>query len=222
MHSAGETGRERERAVAEMSILDWLRRRDGGGDVDAGGSVATVDGHSEPTPATEDPATALVPQGREVEPDLSADEFAEYRKVAAAIGLEDTGTMFDERMKHCLAANGLSTYEPGDVWRFLNRKLGKGKWQWMVLRQVDVAHLGGWEWEVGGNGVVPFGYEQYGGKVPLPVLLTVQHILADVPDAHFYVSGVPGVDDDPFLLVTNRIGGDFIVERWDEPDFREK
>ena len=162
-----------------------------------------------------------IPNAYEVKPDLNVDEFAEYRKVASAIGLTQSESIFNESMRQCMATNGLRQFNTNQVARFLNQKLGKWKWNWMGLRKSDVDHLKGWYQEADGS-KVEFGDQQYGRDVPLPVLLTVQRILEEVPDAHFYISGIPGVDDDPFLLVTKQRGSSFIVERWDEPDFRER
>jgi hypothetical protein len=161
-----------------------------------------------------------IPSSHEVKPDLSAEEFTEYQRVASAIGLDTQEAIFNERMQHCCAINGFRRYDGVQVENFLHSKLGKGKWEWMGLRICDVEHLGGW---VSTTTVphVPFSRKQYGRKVPLPVLLTVQRVLEEVPDAHFYISGIPGVDDDPFLKVTRQNGNSFIIERWDEPDFRE-
>jgi hypothetical protein len=66
----------------------------------------------------------------------------------------------------------------------------------------------------------------YDKPLPLPVLLTVKEVSAEFPTARFYVSDeVHSYEHrdpvlDPFLLVvveTER----FIIERWDEPGYRE-
>jgi hypothetical protein len=161
-----------------------------------------------------------VPSSYEAKPDLGAEEFAEYQRVAKAIGLDTQEALFNERMRHCCAVNGFRIYTASQVDKFLNRKLGVGKWEWMGLRLVDVEHLGGWH-TTSSEPHIKFSKKQYGRKIPLPVLLTVQRVLEEVPGAHFYISGIPDVDDDPFLSITCRTGDQFIIERWDEPDFRD-
>src|SRR5208337_3327674 len=161
-----------------------------------------------------------IPKSYEAKLELDGDEFAEYCKAAEAVGLQHSEALFNERIRHCCTANGFRIFNYEQVVEFLDRKLGAA-WEWMGLRDTDVEHLGGWV-TAGKPHQVPFSKKQYGRKIPLPVLLTVQRVLEDVPDAHFYVSGIPNVDDDPFLLVTARQSSSFVIERWDEPDFRER
>jgi hypothetical protein len=84
---------------------------------------------------------------------------------------------------------------------------------------VDKEHLAGWYSEVD-NYKVYFLKEQYRRPIPLPVLLTIEKILTEVPDAHFYISQSADENADPFLNVTGRNCCHFIVERWNEPNYQ--
>ena len=90
------------------------------------------------------------------------------------------------------------------------------------MRKADVDELSGWIMH--GTRDVKFSDQPYRAAVPLPVLLTVEKIQKAVPEVFFYVSApkVMAGDPDPFLMVTGRGVGVCVVERWDEPGFREK
>jgi hypothetical protein len=150
---------------------------------------------------------------------LSKEEATEYESVANTLGILANTALVKERLARCLRDNNLECYADYQVVRFLNAKLGKGKWCWAGLRQCDVDHLRGWST---GESKIPFADKQYGRAVPLPALLTVKAITEAMPEVYFYVSESKAENEDPFLLVTNRDLGQYIVERWDEPDFRER
>lgn len=88
--------------------------------------------------------------------------------------------------------------------------------------------FGGWVGRVGHakNGDVASELRAYDKPVPMPVLLTVKAIRTKHPDARFYVSDELHEQEaapirDPFLMVV--LGGvHMIVERWDEPNYRER
>lgn len=161
-----------------------------------------------------------VPVATAEEPELAADELAEYHRVALTIGFEGNGALFDQRLERFLLENNIHTYHSRDVVPYLDKQLGND-WVWAGLRPTDTEHLTGWSSEMGGRRV-SFGRRTYRGAVPLPVLLTVQTIQQAFPEAHFYVSETAKVNGDPFLMVASRDGGCYIVERWDEPGFRER
>jgi hypothetical protein len=151
-----------------------------------------------------------------VKPELDGETRDEYLRVAAAIGLTESPAVQAERMRVVLQSENIRCYDDAQVHRFLDHKLGKGKWVWSPLRASDLEHRRGWQDGAG----VRFGSSIYSDKVPLPVLLTIEKIHASCPDAHFYVSSNQ-TDEDPFLYVTAGVRG-YIVERWDEPNFRER
>ena len=57
-------------------------------------------------------------------------------------------------------------------------------------------------------------------RIPIPVMLTIDRIESLYPSARFYISDIRDVKD-PFLAVTVD-GADtlFVIERWDDPNFR--
>lgn len=174
-----------------------------------------------PVAVVEPPKVAVPPNIWKPKPELSLDEVSEYAKVASAIGLV-TGPILEERLEHCLQVNSIDCYSSRGVWDFLDIKLGEGKWVWAGLRQKDCDELpSSWHTSVHRR-KVSFSDTPYNRIIPLPVLLTVQKIATEVPEVNFYVSQSADENADPFLLVTTRTIGLFIVERWDEPDFRER
>ena len=149
-----------------------------------------------------------------VEPELDSDTREEYLRVATAIGLADTPSLQYERLQGVLKEENIAYFDGKHVRKFLDHKLGKGNWVWAPLRQCDLEARKGWS---DGSGIA-FGSSIYSDRLPLPVLLTIQKIQAGCPDANFYVSS-DQTDDDPFLYVCAGPRG-YVVERWDEPDFR--
>jgi hypothetical protein len=165
-------------------------------------------------------AVAEPPKPELLETELNFDEFSEYEKVATELGISNHGATLAERLRQFFKTEGICVYKNREVVQFLNKKLGK--WQWAGLRESDVEHLKGWHSKVGDTRI-DFSWKQYTAAVPLPVLYTVKKIAAAFPDVHFYVSEKIGDDlDDPFLAATTRSMRLFIVERWDEPDYRER
>jgi hypothetical protein len=183
----------------------WFRKKE-----DSGSSVAVADAVpsrlSPPTPTT-------------VAPEMDAEMREEYLKTAEALGISDSPAILSERIRIALQEENITTYKGKDVAEYLNQELGRGQWEWAGVRPCDVDHLVGWVAHHGPHDV-DFSRSRYAGEIPLPVLLTMQKILAKVPEAHFYISEKEKSKDDPFLLVTGRHIDNFIVERWDEPKFR--
>ena len=141
----------------------------------------------------------------------------EYLRVASAVGLAESPALRFECLRQFIQSENIRCFNSDQVHTFLDKKMGKGKWEWAPLRQSDLEHRKGWR----DGDEVPFGTKIYTEAVPLPVLLTMEKIQAALPDAHFYVSHNSDPNEDPFLYVTVGVNG-YIVERWDEPDFRER
>jgi hypothetical protein len=175
--------------------------------------------------AAEEPEEPLVPVATPArQPRLGAEELAEYQRVSEEVGVACNNDLTRERLLHCLRDENIHVYNGDEVIAYLDAKLGP-TWEWRGLRQVDVDQLKGWSIDkTDAHRKVCFSDEPYRAAVPLPVLLTVQKILAAAPDVHFYVSApkVMAGDPDPFLYVTTRHFGGYVVERWDEPGFRER
>lgn len=183
--------------------------------------VAVEERLVESAPTVEpEPLIAIEPNRWKAKPEMG-EESDEYMKVAASIGLV-SGPVVTDRLLRCLRDNNIDGYSRQGVADFLDIKLGEGKWVWAGLRPEDCEHLpGSWYCTIGRKNI-NFTDKPYSRKIPLPVLLTVQTILKEVPNVYFYVSQSADENADPFLLVTSREIGLYIVERWDEPDFRDR
>jgi hypothetical protein len=185
-------------------------------------NVAVAESAVEETVAQ--PAPAPFPSsGPAREPRLDAEEMAEYIRVSAEVGIDCCTDLTREKLLACLREENVHIFDNAQVIAYLDEKLGND-WEWRGLRTVDVEHLGttgAWH-TTGKPREVYFARQPYRGAVPLPVLLTVQKIQRAVPEVYFYVSAPKGNDGDPFLCVTNRWLGSYIIERWDEPNFRER
>lgn len=154
--------------------------------------------------------------------DLSETEREEYGRVCAEVGFE-CGDLIRERLKAFLHDENIHVYDNKQVVEYLDQELGSD-WEWRGLRQADVNELGATgKWHTtGGPREVMFANRPYRGAIPLPVLLTIQKVQKAVPEVCFYISSPKGNDGDPFLMLTTRYMGPYVIERWDEPSFRER
>lgn len=182
------------------------------------------------TAVLEAPAPVVAPVRVSVEPRMSNDIRQEYIKKAKILGVFN-GALKEEMLLAFLKENGISIYPYSKVEEYLDKMFGHPckcppgsnhyfeccTWGWHPLREVDDGKLT--STRTVANGRIERGtYQQ---AVPLPVLLTVEKIVAAVPDIHFYVSGrVVPRSEDPFLAVTAVGMNMLIIERWDEPSFR--
>ena len=177
------------------------------------------------SPAQEVPLTP--PVGQQVEKsDFAGVELKKYVTVAEKIGFVN-GALLSAQLRDFFAEEGISLYDYNKVSSFLaeKTKIERTKtnkrylvWCWKPLRMSDLNQLtNNVPW--GENGGISS--ELYHGAVPYPVLLTMEKIAQRFGDqVRFYVSDYASVNPDPFLAVSG-IGIDFfIVERWDEPNFR--
>jgi hypothetical protein len=173
-----------------------------------------------PEPVLEE--VASVPRQRNAHRALDIGSAAEYLQTAKAVGLDDDlGYILELKLSAVLVDENIRVYDYGKVCRFLDRKLGK-EWKWLPLREIDRQEFPGGTWSHEVEGAKRyFGETRYNRPVPLPVLLTVQKIVEKVPEARFFVSGIER-DADPFLCVTTKLLHVTVIERWDEPDYRER
>jgi len=153
---------------------------------------------------------------------LSEEERTEYARVCAEIGYT-CGDLIREKLKAFLHDEGIHIYNHKQVVAYLDEQLGND-WEWRGLRQADVDELGAsGNWHTTGEPRhVNFAVRPYRGAIPLPVLLTIQKIQKAVPEVFFYISSPKNNDGAPFLMVTTRSMGQYVIERWDEPSFRER
>jgi hypothetical protein len=102
----------------------------------------------------------------------------------------------------------------------LNQEFGENGWDWRGVRPSDTEYLKGW-WFHHEAQRIPFAARDYSLAIPLPVLLTMKKVADAFPAVHFYISNPRTPSGDPFLLATTRDTAGFIIERWDEPRFRQ-
>ena len=162
------------------------------------------------------------PVGQRVEKsDFAGVELKEYAAIAEKIGFTN-GALLEAQLRDFFAEEGICLYDYSKVSLFLAEKAKhEGPaliWCWKPLRKGDCGELASnVTWET--NGYIS--KSQYHGAVPYPVLLTVEKIAQRFGEqVHFFVSDYKAKDPDPFLAVTG-VGIEwFVVERWDEPNFR--
>ena len=174
----------------------------------------------------------------------------EYRKLTVKLGVTAVLQSTDKVMKQqkfmsFLASMGLRRYDIVAVGAYLDDQYKSTPWGWRALRRQGspistdgrrmyeghyVAADGTYDntitrWGKKHNGCRIGGYDTalYSKPVPYPVLLTVDRISTEFPDAGFWVSDeaivLKDVVKDPFLLV-DYAGENFIIEKWDEPTFK--
>lgn len=127
-----------------------------------------------------------------------------------------------------LAENSIPVYSQEAVERYMDKK---GYWAWFPLRKADMPPTAGNIWVL--KRKTPTNYAslygaskatQYQEAVPYPVLLTVESIVEKFgKDALFLIAALDE-HPDPFLacMLHSEFGRMFIIERWDEPGFRDK
>lgn len=174
-------------------------------------------------------------------PDLPHDD---YRAVAGRIGFAVPMPKIDRSIEfeNTLSEMGLRRYPEKQVHAYLNKQYGRVRWGWRSLRRKDYDRfamnngvfmandkslndsLTSWGRRHNGQIIGRRDANTYEKPVPYPVLLTVERIAAEFPEACFFVNDEarPIASEkhlDPFLMVV--IGKNrYIIERWDEPKFR--
>lgn len=137
-----------------------------------------------------------------------------------------------------LKEEGIRVYDTRSVEAYLDRKAhGRGPtlrlktWNWFPLRPRDREALTArdnrrrekrsrFQWT---ESMGTFAPDIYWEILPLPVLMTVDRIVERLGDeVSFYVAAIVDVPD-PFLAVRMKADPDtlLVIERWDEPGFRE-
>jgi hypothetical protein len=99
-------------------------------------------------------------------------------------------------------------------------------WGWRPARSKDVSRGDGlWLGAINGrNGGIQNYTHQYGKPIPIPVLITMERVAEKFPDAQMFVSDEIDAREfvkDPFLMVVY-LGKHYIIERWDEPNYKER
>ena len=127
------------------------------------------------------------------------------------------------RFEAYLRDAGLRVYDADQVRVFLTSQYGRKPWAFRPLREADRPNVARWWDDSKPNGSIQAGLHCYEKAIPYPVLLTVERIVAKFTAAKFYVSDERRKSDvsDPFLLVLID-AREYIIERWDEPNYRER
>lgn len=168
----------------------------------------------------------------------------EYKQLAAKLGI-GVATRPTSTLEDILREEMIQVYPMKAVHRYMDRITPIGKiWAWKACRNLDAARCRGHLTIHNHNNNGSFREGLYDKPIPFPALLTMDRIeeaakIAGIAPAFFvsdYVARVP----DPFLMVTIPAAGGsqvtethgrlwvanpepacFVVERWDEPSFRE-
>lgn len=176
------------------------------------------------TPDEEEPIPEAVkpPKPAPAELRIDGEERNQYLELAKSLGLMETAPILSEAILGVLVEENIHIYDNVQVAEFLNTQLGFEEWEWRGVRPKDVEHLKGWFSHLG-KYRVPYSSRVNSQPIPLPVLMTMQKVLDKLPDVHFYVScKKEPSNDDPFLCISGKNLGVFIIERWDEPSYRER
>ena len=164
--------------------------------------------------------------------ETNEDFSKDYIKVASKLGVTVQYPSSQTPFKAWLSTEGIPCYNEDAVKKYLNKTLGKNddeythvnqNWLWRSARLGDPVKT---KYISANVGPVAPQIKVYSKPIPYPVLLTMERIQSTFPNAYFYISDMYTSDEkaamrDPFLLV---IVGDerYIVERWDEPNFRDR
>jgi len=160
----------------------------------------------------------------------STTELTEYETICQSIGIQSPASVIG-RMLACLHDEKIPIYDLDEVRSFLNKKFGKHRWAWQGLRKIDVEHYTRWsDWHrqyqtetLAFPGTAWHNSNRvYPDAVPLPVLLTIQKVAKVAPEVLWYVSAPQVRGDDPFLMAFVPGCTPYIIERWDEPNFRRR
>lgn len=159
--------------------------------------------------------------------DLNVQEYDEYIALASRIGMSDHPCLVEAELRKVLHDEHIRVYDTQQVEKYLDRVFPGIAWKWVPLRVKD--QFPGWveseRAKTNRREAGSFSLGLYAKPVPLPVLVTIDKILTKVPQVTFYVSDEsPQSFGDPFLLcrVPGIVERFYVIEKWDEPSYREK
>lgn len=184
-------------------------------------------------------ATLAPPAKEEVQTE-DPEFLAEYKALVAELGVNDSAVRNAE-FRQFLSDECISVYDYGRVSEFLDKKLKAERkasdeetlqWVWKPIikprrpTEDEAERLLSASWfsrifVAGsmGDGLSSLIYER---PIPHAVLLTVKKIRDKFGDkVQFYASDYELPRPDPFLMVTGPGLDRYVIERWDEPTFRE-
>jgi hypothetical protein len=147
----------------------------------------------------------------------------EYIRIAEKVGVRLKPATKDTLLAGILNELMIGAIDRSAVERYMDAK--KGYWKWFPLRADDQSRHPIVRLTTVNHptlyGALSDGV--YTDPIPLPVMITIERIVDRCGvDAQFYIGAVD-TDPDPFLYVRLRSDPDvgFVIERWDEPGFRD-
>lgn len=149
----------------------------------------------------------------------------DYVALAKELGIT-SAQVAEMELRLWLRAEAIHVYDMESVKLYMDEKVRKEKpghnWAWRGLREADHHRQIARANPAQNRSSIPWP-SPYPHAVPMPVLLTVKRILERFKDAvSFYVTDYQVQKPDPFLAVQLHDSPLFVVERWDEPSFRER
>lgn len=166
-----------------------------------------------------------VPTAVVVEDDPMPDGYLERATRLGLEGITESINVENERRKfrRFLSENGVCTYDRDAVHKYLKSICPKGHdIMWRSLTSDAKMLDDDMRFRNLYNSLSFVAYRPgvYKSIIPEPVLMTIEKIKSAFPDAEFYVSTFDMPKEDPFLAVLYANHG-WIIERWDEPGFRQ-
>lgn len=177
---------------------------------------------------------------------IERDVLTQHAALAAKLGLHSPAMQEIKRSEFetFLRDSGLRLYDEKQVAVYLTSKYGVEKkasddslsptWGWRPAREVDSENrqfgfTGRWVFSSGRssipNGQIHTDVMWYQKLIPIPVLLTIERVVDKFPeDVGLFISDEFDPRElvkDPFLMVVY-LGKHYIIERWDEPNYRER
>lgn len=164
-------------------------------------------------------------------PQQPSDNYRELAKKAGFEGVEKAISVAKmenatDLLRRFLSESGLAVYEDLAVRKYMNSITPTGKeWVWVCTRSVGYdSYIHRWSWER-----MEYreerGREVYSKPIPEAVLITMGKIREQFSGAVFEITDIRDIPVssklDPFLRVTVDGANWFIIERWDEPKFRQ-
>lgn len=158
------------------------------------------------------------PTPQSAKPSMTKSESSDYMSLATRAELLDSPAILKERILTFLRDENIPVYNIEDVTQYLNHKVGKGSWHWSAVYPKHLPIKGG----TNINGIPIGRWDVYNQKIPSPVLETIHKIRTVFPDMEFCISTPGTLYEDPFLAIHANDIDFFVVERWDEPAFRQR
>lgn len=178
---------------------------------------------------------------------IERDVLTQHAALAAKLSLHSPAMQEIKRSEFetFLRDMGLSLYDEKQVAAYLTSKYGVEHkdndgsllptWGWRPAREVDsertlFRNSNEWvfsSWSGGRlipNGQLHSNVATYQKLIPIPVLLTIERVVEKFPNAGLFISDEFNPREfvkDPFLMVVY-LDKRYIIERWDEPNYRER